>query len=95
MGSMNYIEREVEGLRPDIAIVGSGASRREIYDYIGRLLRALGCPATVFPTHWDSVGSMSHKQAVNGAQEFASEVKQGCPNINVIIPDYFKAVEFK
>jgi L-ascorbate metabolism protein UlaG (beta-lactamase superfamily) len=95
MGSMNYIEREVEGLRPDIAIVGSGASRKEIYDYTGRLMRALGCPATVFPTHWDSIGSMSHEQAVNGAQEFASEVKQGCPNTNVIIPDYFKAVEFK
>jgi L-ascorbate metabolism protein UlaG (beta-lactamase superfamily) len=94
-GSMNYIEREVEGLRPDIAIVGSGASRKEIYDYTGRLMRALGCPATVFPTHWDSFGSMSHEQAVKGAEEFASEVKQACPDTNVIIPDYFKTIDFK
>jgi L-ascorbate metabolism protein UlaG (beta-lactamase superfamily) len=94
-GSMNYIEREVEGLRPDIAIVGSGASRKEIYHYTGRLMRALGCPATVLPTHWDSFGSMSHEQAVRGAEEFASEVKQSCPTANVIIPDYFKLMEFK
>jgi L-ascorbate metabolism protein UlaG (beta-lactamase superfamily) len=94
-GSMNYIEREVEGLRPDIAVVGSGASRKEIYDYTGRLMRALGCPATVFPTHWDSFGSMSHEQAVKGAEEFASEVKQACPDANVIIPDYFKTIDLK
>jgi hypothetical protein len=32
-GSMNYIEREMQGLRPDIALIGSSASRREIYDH--------------------------------------------------------------
>jgi hypothetical protein len=95
MGSMSYIEREVEGLRPDIAIIGSGVSRKEIYDYTGRLMRALGCPATVFPTHWDSLDSMSHEQAVKGAQEFANEVKAACPKTNVIIPDYFKPMQFK
>jgi L-ascorbate metabolism protein UlaG (beta-lactamase superfamily) len=95
MGSMNYIEREVEGLRSDIAIIGSGVSRKEIYDYTGRLMRALGCPATVFPTHWDSLDSMSHEQAVMGAQEFANEVKTACPKTNVIIPDYFKPMQFK
>jgi L-ascorbate metabolism protein UlaG (beta-lactamase superfamily) len=42
MGSMNYIEREMEGLRPDIALVGANPQRREIYDYTGRLMRALG-----------------------------------------------------
>jgi L-ascorbate metabolism protein UlaG (beta-lactamase superfamily) len=44
MGSMNYIEREMEGLRPDIALVGANNERLEIYDYTGRLLRALGYP---------------------------------------------------
>ena len=92
---MNYIEREVEGLRPDIAIIGSGVSRKEIYDYTGRLMRALDCPTTVFPTHWDSRGSMSHEQAVKGAQEFAAEVKAVCPKTNVIIPEYFKPMQFE
>ena len=52
MGSMNYVEREMAGLRPDVALVGAGASRRESYDYAGRLMRALGHPAVVFPPHW-------------------------------------------
>jgi L-ascorbate metabolism protein UlaG (beta-lactamase superfamily) len=95
MGSMNYIEREVTGLRPDIALVGSGTSRKEIFDFTGRLMRVLGCPAKVLPTHWDSLGSMTHEQAVKGTQEFAAEVKAVCPNTDVIIPDYFKPMDFK
>jgi hypothetical protein len=53
LGSMNYIERDVEGLRPDIALIGAMPERREIYHYTARLLRALGYPRIVFPTHWD------------------------------------------
>ena len=44
MGSMNYIEREMEGLRPTVALVGANPFRQEIHDYTGRLLRALGNP---------------------------------------------------
>ena len=29
LGGMNYIEREIEGLRPDVVLVGAGASRTE------------------------------------------------------------------
>src|SRR5215472_17404720 len=39
-GGMNYIEREIEGLRPDVALIGAGGSRREIYDYSRRLMRS-------------------------------------------------------
>src|SRR6266850_3048502 len=41
-GSMNYIEREVEGLRPDVALIAAARQRLEIHDYTGRLMRALG-----------------------------------------------------
>ena len=44
---MNYIEREIEGLKPDVALVGAMPERREIYDYMGRLLRALEAPPLV------------------------------------------------
>ncbi len=44
LGSMNYIEREVDGLRPDVALIGPMPERREIYDYTARLLRVLGHP---------------------------------------------------
>ena len=51
---MNYVEREIEGLRPNDVLVGAAESRREIYDYTGRLMRALGSPAVVLPTHRDN-----------------------------------------
>ena len=38
-GSMNYIEREVNGLRRDVVLMGAGESRSENYDYAGRLMR--------------------------------------------------------
>ena len=48
---MNYIEREIVGLEPDVALIGAGVSRKEIYDYNGRLMRGLHYPAKVLPTH--------------------------------------------
>jgi L-ascorbate metabolism protein UlaG (beta-lactamase superfamily) len=53
-GGMNYIEREIEGLQPDVVLVGAAGSRKEIYDYSGRLMRDLHFPALVIPTHWDN-----------------------------------------
>ena len=44
MGSMNFIEKEINGLRPDILIAGSANSRKEIYNYTRRLLKATGFP---------------------------------------------------
>jgi L-ascorbate metabolism protein UlaG (beta-lactamase superfamily) len=89
MGSMNFIEKEVQGLHPDIAIIASGVSRNENYDYAGRLIRALNYPAIVLPTHWDSYGRTTHEKAIAGAKEFASEIKLVSPKTRVIIPEYF------
>jgi len=95
MGGMNYIEREMEGLRPDIALIGSGASRKEIYDYAGRLMRALGDPPLVFPTHWDSYADKTMEQARQEADAFAAEIKAAAPRTKVIIPNYFAPMTFK
>ena len=38
MGSMNFIEREYEGLEPDILLAGINGSRLGLYDYDRRLL---------------------------------------------------------
>ena len=51
---MNYVEREIEGLTPDVVLVGASGARREIYDYTGRLMRDLHFPVLVLPTHWDN-----------------------------------------
>lgn len=47
MGSMNFIEREMDGLHPDVALVGSNAQRHEIHDFTTRLMHALNYPAVV------------------------------------------------
>jgi hypothetical protein len=51
LSTANFIERELSGLRPDLAIVPAGG--RSIHDYAGRLMRALDFPTWVAPTHWD------------------------------------------
>jgi L-ascorbate metabolism protein UlaG (beta-lactamase superfamily) len=95
MGGMNYIDREMQGLKPDIALIGSGASRKEVYDYSGRLMRALSDPPVVFPTHWDSYGNTTPEKARQGARKFAEEVRATSPGTRVIVPDYFKPMTFR
>lgn len=92
MGSMNFIEREMNGLQPDIALVDAGESRKESYDYAGRLMRALGYSSIVFPTHWDSYGSHSEEEANRNAKEFSTEIRSASAKTEVMIPEYFKTV---
>ncbi len=92
-GGMNYIEREIEGLEPDVVLVGAGSSRREIYDYTGRLMRDLHYPALVLPTHWDNFLAPygeSQQPAIDRLQSFIQEVRAASPKSKVIIPKYFE-----
>jgi L-ascorbate metabolism protein UlaG (beta-lactamase superfamily) len=94
-GSMNYIEREVEGLRPDVALIGAMPERREIYQYTSRLLRALGYPPLVLPTHWDRFNvtyDVSQGPAIQRLQSFIDEVKEASPKTKVIVPKYFDPI---
>ena len=97
-GSMNYIEREVEGLRPDVVLIGAMPERREIHDYTGRLLRALGFPRLVVPTHWDRFNvpfEASQAPALERLQSFLSEVKAASPKSTAIVPKYFEPIEIR
>jgi len=97
-GSMNYIEREVDGLRPDVAIVGALTPRREIYRYTPRLMRALGYPRLVLPTHWDRFNvpySTSQEPAIERVQSFVAEVKAASPKTQVMVPKYFEPIVVK
>jgi L-ascorbate metabolism protein UlaG (beta-lactamase superfamily) len=97
-GSMNYIEREVEGLRPDAALIGAMPERREIHQYTARLLRALGNPPLVLPTHWDRFNvpySTSQQSAIDRLQSFLAEVKAASPNTRIIVPEYFQPIVVK
>ena len=97
-GSMNFIEREVEGLRPDVALIGAMPERREIHDYTSRLLRAIGSPRLVLPTHWDRFNvtyDVSQAPAVERLQSFIAEVKAASPESVVVVPEYFKPIDVR
>ena len=92
---MNYIEREIVGLEPDIVLMGAGASRKEIYDYVGRLMRDLHYPAVVLPTHWDNFlvpFEASQQPALEALQSFLKEIAVTSPKTKVIVPKYFQPI---
>ena len=94
-GGNNYIEREIVGLEPDVVLMGAGASRNELYDYTGRLMRDLHYPALVLPTHWDNFlvpYDASQQPALEALQSFLKEVAVASPKTKVIVPKYFDAI---
>src|SRR6516225_5578317 len=94
-GGMNYIEREIAGLEPDVVLVGAGASRKEIYDYSGRLMRDLHHPALVLPTHWDNFllpYEASQEPALEALRSFLQEIAVASPKTKVIVPKYFQPI---
>ncbi len=93
MGSMNFLEREMEGLRPDIALVGANSQRLEIHDFTGRLMRALGHPAVVIPSHADGYGNPNPPPAaLADRQKFLAEVAAASPSSRTIVPTWFEPI---
>jgi L-ascorbate metabolism protein UlaG (beta-lactamase superfamily) len=94
-GGMNYIEREIEGLEPDVVLVGAAASRTENYDYSGRLMRDLRFPGLVLPTHWDNFTApfgASQQPSIEALQPFLEEIKAASTKTKVVVPKYFEAI---
>lgn len=94
-GGMNYIEREIEGLEPDVVLVGAASSRKEIYDYSGRLMRDLHFPLLVLPTHWDNFFApygASQQASVDALQSFIQEIRAASPKTKIVVPKYFEAI---
>jgi L-ascorbate metabolism protein UlaG (beta-lactamase superfamily) len=94
-GGMNYVERELQGLKPDVALVGAAGSRKEVYDYCGRLMRALQFPPLVLPTHWDNFTApyeASQQSSIDAVKSFVEEMKAASPKTKVIVPKYFEAI---
>jgi reactive intermediate/imine deaminase len=93
MGSMNYLEREMQGLRPDIALVGANSQRLEVYDYTGRLMRALGKPALVIASHADGYGNPTPSPAaLADRRRFEQEVLVASPASRVFHPTWFEPI---
>jgi L-ascorbate metabolism protein UlaG (beta-lactamase superfamily) len=98
-GSMNYIESELTGLRPDIALIGAMPERANIDDYTPRLMRVLGNPPVVLPTHWDRFNTpfeLGQPQiAMDRVRAFMDEVKAASPSTTVMLGEHLKPMWLK
>jgi L-ascorbate metabolism protein UlaG (beta-lactamase superfamily) len=99
IGTANFIESEIEGLRPDVAIVAVGL-REKIPDYSCRLMRAIGKPRLVltnhFDAHWKPLGPEQmgiEKDSRASLEKFAGEVHACAPDTKVVIPVHLAPVE--
>jgi L-ascorbate metabolism protein UlaG (beta-lactamase superfamily) len=94
-GSMNFVESELLGLRPDIALIGAMPERNNLNDYTPRIMKVLGNPPLVIPTHWDRFNvnyDVSQAPAVKRLQSFLDEVHAVSPQTRIIVPEYFKPI---
>ena len=98
-GSMNYIEREIQGLSPDVILPGVNFSRLEIYKYTERLMKATNYPKIVIPTHWDNFRvpyGFSQEDAIEKKiKPFIQEVKAVSPESQVLIPVHLQTISLE
>lgn len=98
VGTANFIEHELEGVRPDVAVVAVGA-REEVPDYTCRLMRVLGGPKLVLTNHFDAflnrLGDKQmdlSKESRDSLDHFADEVHACFPATRVVIPTHFQPI---
>jgi len=96
MGSMNFVERELEGIHPDILLAGVNGSRLGLYKYDERLLRVTGYPPIIIPTHWDNFrlpyGFSQEAGVARNIVPFIGAVAAISPNSRVITPTHLKTI---
>ena len=96
MGSMNFIEREFQGLEPDILLAGVNGSRLGLYDYDRRLLTSTGFPAVVLPTHWDNFrlpyGFSQQENVERNLVPFMETAREVSPGSTVIAPVHLEPI---
>lgn len=93
LDTANFVERELVGLRPEIAIIAPGF-REKIHDYTCRLLHVLGDPPIVLATHFDDVrGAAVDAPPSEDLAKFIAEVRACSPRTRLIIPRHFVAMK--
>jgi L-ascorbate metabolism protein UlaG (beta-lactamase superfamily) len=91
----NFIERELQGLRPDVVVVATPI-REKVHRYTCRLLQTLGSPARVLPAHFDDFALPPETPLSQGNAAdltlFVDEVRSCSPGSTVTIPKPFVPV---
>jgi len=91
MSTGNFVERELTGLHPDVAILGATSTYTQTHRYNERLLGVLNYPGVVMPTHWDNLEKPLTDPAVGNVDPWVSEVKQLSPNSQVVVVDHLQS----
>ena len=96
MGSMNFVERELLGVHPDILLAGVNRSQLGLYKYNERLLSITNYPKVIIPTHWDNFRlPYGFSQQIGVEQKlipFQKDVKLLSPKTKVIIPKHLETI---
>lgn len=96
MGSMNFVERELQGIETDILLAGVNRSQLGLYKYNERLLSVTNNPKIIIPTHWDNFRwpyRFSQKErAARLLTPFVEDVKRLSPDTKVIIPEHLGTI---
>jgi len=96
MGSMNFLERELEGIHPDVLLAGINGSRLGLYKYDERLIEVSGYPPVVIPTHWDNFrvpyGYSQEANINRNLVPFAEKMKALSPESQVILPVHLEPI---
>lgn len=96
MGSMNFVERELQGIETDILIAGVNRSQLGLYKYNERLLKVTNNPKIIIPTHWDNFrvpyGFPQQDIAESKLFPFRDHVKVLSPETKVIIPEHLGTI---
>ncbi len=99
MGSMNFIERELMGIEPDILLAGVNRSQLGLYKYNERLLKVTNYPKIIIPTHWDNFRlpyGFSQQASVDSKLiPFKNDVKTLSPETKVIIPEHLGTISLR
>ncbi|WP_394820710.1 MBL fold metallo-hydrolase [Pendulispora albinea] len=97
VGSPNFIESEIEGLRPDVAIVAGPSDK--VPDYACRLMRALGKPPLVLANHFDNHAEPLGPKQMDVESErradlagFEREIHACAPQTKFVVPAHFRPI---
>jgi len=96
MGSMNFIERELYGIKPDILLAGVNQSQLGLYNYNQRLINVTNKPKYIIPTHWDNFRlpySFSQESSIDlKLVPFKKDVEILSPNSKVLIVRHLEEI---
>ncbi|MFC6015192.1 MBL fold metallo-hydrolase [Plantactinospora solaniradicis] len=99
MGGSDFVERNVSGLAPDVAMIAM-ASSDATHEYIPRLIDALDRPEIVVPVHWDNFETALRNppQTLPADRQrldaMVQAVRKAAPKTRVVVPEYLTSYTF-